>query len=62
MIELIIGIFAGLCALAGVELAAGALDTGMYVFGLALAGFGCFLGFFTVKLHFDAAEAARRTE
>jgi hypothetical protein len=62
MTEVIIGIFGTLCALAGVELAAGAIDDGMYVFGFALALFGCFLAFFMMKLHFDAADAARRSE
>jgi hypothetical protein len=42
----------------GLVLASGALDTGMYHFGLALFGFSVLYVFWLIKSHFD--EAARR--
>jgi len=44
----------------GLILASGAIDTGMYHFGLALFGFSVFYVFWLIKTHFD--EAARRLQ
>ena len=41
------------------SLAGGAIDIGMYNFGLALFGFASLYVFWLIKRHFDAAEASR---
>jgi len=56
MSEWIIGGCMTFLAIVGLFLAAGAYDTGMYTFGLLLAGFGVFFDFWLVKKHFDAVE------
>jgi hypothetical protein len=45
----------------GLFLAGGALDDGMYQFGLGLAAFAVFFIVFTIKRYCDAQDAARRT-
>jgi hypothetical protein len=55
----LLGILAGFFALLGAVLAAGAIDTGMFTFGLGLAGFGVLFVFWLIKDHFDAAERSR---
>jgi hypothetical protein len=44
----------------GLFLAGGALDDGMYQFGLGLAAFAVFFIVFTIKRHCDAHDAAGR--
>lgn len=44
----------------GLVLASGAIDTGMYHFGLALFGFSVLFVFWLIKTRFD--EAARRLQ
>jgi hypothetical protein len=61
MVDWIVGAFAGLCAVIGLFLAAGAMDDGMYVFGLGLFAFGCFFVFFLVKKAHDARAAGAST-
>ncbi len=53
----IMGGVMGLIALVGLVLAAGALDTGIYLFGLALFVFGVLFDFWLIKRAFDEAEA-----
>ncbi len=52
----ILGILCALFALLGAVLAANALDTGMYVFGLGLVVFGLWFDFWLMKTHFDEAD------
>lgn len=57
MSDVIIGALVGLLGLLGLFLAAGALDGGMYTFGLGLAAFAVFFVFFLVKRQFDLAHS-----
>ncbi len=52
----ILGILCALFTLLGAVLAANAVDTGMYVFGLGLVVFGLWFDFWLMKTHFDEAE------
>lgn len=58
MTSSLLGIFAALLALLGAVLAAHAIDTGMFTFGLGLLGFGVFFVYWLMKDHFDQREAA----
>lgn len=58
----IMGIFAGLCGLIGLFLAAAAHDFGILFFGLALALFGVLFSWWMIKIAFDEAEAHRPTD
>jgi hypothetical protein len=55
----LLGILAGFFAVLGAVLAAGAVDTGMFTFGLGLVGFGVLFVFWLIKDHFDTAERSR---
>ena len=48
-------VFAGLLGLLGLFLASRAVDTGFYLFGLALAGFAILYIFTMIKLTYDRA-------
>ncbi len=52
-----VGLLVLVLGLVGLVLASGALDDGMYVFGLSLAGFAVVFDLGIVKRHFDRAEA-----
>jgi len=52
----IMGIFAALCGLAGLFLAAAAHDFGILFFGLALALFGALFSWWMIKTAYDEAE------
>ena len=54
------GGFAVIFGLVGLFLAAGAADRGIYVFGLAVAGFAVFYVFALIKQRFDALERRSR--
>ncbi len=55
----LLGILAGFFALLGSILAAGAIDTGMFTFGMGLVGFGVLFVFWLIKDHFDAIEKSQ---
>jgi len=57
MSDFIIGALVGLSGLIGLILAANALDQGMTVFGLGLAGFAVFFIFWLIKKRFDSGGA-----
>jgi hypothetical protein len=58
MTSALLGIFAVLLALIGAILAANAIDTGMFTFGLGLIVFGVFFIYWLAKDHFDQREKA----
>ncbi len=49
-------ILVGLVGLLGLFAASGAVDTGMYLFGLVAFGFSVLVDFFLLKQAFDAEE------
>ncbi len=53
MTNWIVGIVCGIFALLGAFLAAGALDDGMFVFGLGLIVFGVWMIYFLIKKRYD---------
>ncbi|HKO10205.1 MAG TPA: hypothetical protein VJ487_21050 [Alphaproteobacteria bacterium] len=53
--SVIMSVFAGLLGLLGLFLASRAVDTGFYLFGLALAGFAIVYIFTMIKLAYDRA-------
>jgi hypothetical protein len=57
--DLIVGLLMAALGLTGLILASGAMDDGMYVFGLSLFGFACVFEFGLVRRHFDRLEARR---
>lgn len=54
----ILGIFATVSALIGLFMAAGARDTGIYLFGLGLFGAGILFTWWMIKTAYDEAEAS----
>lgn len=52
----IMGIFAALCALVGLFMAAGAHDAGISIFGLGLFGTGVLFAWWMIKTAYDEAE------
>ena len=60
MSDTIICTLIGILGLVGLVLGAGALDDGMYQFGLGLAAFAVFFIVFTIKRYCDTQDAARR--
>jgi hypothetical protein len=58
--DLVVGVMMNLFGLVGLLLAARALDSEMYVFGLSLAAFSYLFILGLIRRHFDAAEAANR--
>jgi hypothetical protein len=58
MTSSLLGIFAVLLALLGAVLAANAIDTGMFTFGLGLVAFGAFFVYWLTKDYFDQREKA----
>lgn len=60
MSAVVIGTLLSLLGLLGLVLAGGAIDSGMYQFGLALFGFAVFFDLWLIKRHFDAAESRRQ--
>jgi ABC-type maltose transport system permease subunit len=57
MSAVVIGTLLSLLGLFGLILAGGAIDSGMFHFGLALFGFAFFFDMWLVKTYFDALEA-----
>ena len=57
--DLIVGLLMAALGLTGLILASGAMDDGMYVFGLSLFGFACVFEFGLLRKHFDKWEASR---
>jgi hypothetical protein len=57
--DLAVGIMMTVFGFAGLFLAAGAWDDGMYVFGLSLAAFSALFVLGLVKRHYDQADLAR---
>lgn len=53
----ILGVFATLCALLGLFLAAGARDAGILLFGLGLFVAGVLFAWWMIKTAYDEAEA-----
>ncbi len=59
MSAVVIGILLSILGLCGLALAAGAIDNGMFHFGLCLFGFAVFFDWWLIKAYFDAAEEPR---
>ena len=57
--DLIVGLLMAGLGLIGLILASGAMDDGMYVFGLSLFGFACVFLLGLLRRHFDRLEANR---
>ena len=57
--DLIVGLLMAALGLIGLILASGAMDDGMYVFGLSLFGFACVFLLGLLRRHFDRLEANR---
>lgn len=57
--DLVVGLMVAVFGLIGLVLASGALDTEMYLFGLALAGFAVLFELGLIRRHFDRLERAR---
>ncbi|MCK8784766.1 hypothetical protein M0638_10265 [Roseomonas sp. NAR14] len=53
-------ILSGLLALVGFSAAGSAVELGLSLFGFLLLAFGLGFAFFTIKHHYDMAEAAAR--
>ena len=58
--DFIVGLLMAAFGLIGLILASGAMDDGMFVFGLSLFGFACVFDFGLLRRHFDKWEAGRR--
>lgn len=58
MIHWILGVFATVCAVLGLFMAAGARDSGISIFGLALFGAGVLFAWWMIKTAYDEAEAS----
>jgi hypothetical protein len=54
----IMGIFAGLLALVGLFMAAGARDSGIFIFGLGLFAAGVLFAWWMIKTAYDEADQA----
>ena len=57
--DFIIGIMVAIFGLIGLILAAGAVDNGIYVFGLSLLGFACLFNLGLIRAFYDRRDAAR---
>ena len=57
--EVVVGVLVLVLGLVGLVLASGALDGGMFLFGLSLAGFAALFGLRTIKRHYDRIDEAR---
>ena len=57
MSAIVIGTLLSLLGLFGLVLAGGAIDTGMYHFGLALFAFAFLFDLWLIKTHFDRLDA-----
>ncbi len=60
--SILVGALVLLLGLVGLLLASGAMDSGIYVFGLSLAGFATLFGFGLIRAHYDRIDAARHAE
>ena len=60
MSAVIIGALLAILGLCGLVLASGAIDNGMFHFGLCLFGFAVFFDWWLIKAYFDEIEAARQ--
>jgi hypothetical protein len=56
MSAVVIGTLVSILGLFGLVLAGGAIDSGMYQFGLALFGFAFLFDLWLIKAHFDALD------
>ena len=56
MSAIVIGTPLSILGLVGLVIAGGAIDSGMYQFGLALFAFACLFDLWLIKTHFDALE------
>jgi ABC-type maltose transport system permease subunit len=56
MSSVVIGVLMSMLGLYGLVLAGGAIDSGMYQFGLALFGFAFLFDLWLVKVYFDRLE------
>ena len=57
MSAIVIGSLLSILGLIGLVLAGGAIDSGMYHFGLALFAFAVFYDLWLIKTYFDAVDA-----
>jgi hypothetical protein len=57
--DIVVGVMAALLGLLGLILGAGAVDDGMYVFGLSLFAFACLFGLGQIRRHYGRVTAAR---
>jgi hypothetical protein len=60
--DIVVGVFVAALGLVGLLLVAGALDQGMYIFGLSLFGFAVLFDFGLVRKYFDLKDAGRARE
>ena len=58
--DIAVGALVLVLGIIGLILAAGALDNGIFVFGLALAGLTVLFEFGLIRRHYDRMDAARR--
>ena len=56
--DLVVGVMMVPMGLLGLLMAARAVDTEFYIFGLSLVAFAALFGFSLIKRHYDAADAA----
>lgn len=60
--DLAVGLLVLVLGLVGLVMASGALDDGIYVFGLSLAVFAVIFNFGLVRRHYDRQDARRTQE
>ena len=59
--DLIIGALMVVFGLIGLFLAAGAMDSGIYIFGLSLFAYACIFTIGQLRRHFDAQDTAGKS-
>ncbi len=58
--EIVVGLLVLVLGLTGLVMASGALDNGIYIFGLTLAGFAVVFEIGLIKAHYDRKERIAR--
>jgi hypothetical protein len=53
----VIGCLVSVCGMIGLFMAAGAVDDGIYVFGLSVFGFACCFLMGQIRRHYDTVDA-----
>jgi hypothetical protein len=60
LVTICVMVAAGLVGLLGLAAASGAVDAGMYLFGLIMFLFGVIVNFVLLKRHFDGIDAREK--